>query len=111
MICEAIDQRHILELRYHGYSRIVEPHIYGEDRHGNEVLRCYQLAGGSASGERAGWKLLYVQDAVLVHLTETEFMPRADYRVTDKVVVNAYCRIGLQNPAQQDMADHRQGAP
>jgi hypothetical protein len=92
-ICKAIEEKRVLELRYHGYSRIVEPHVYGEDRHGDEVLRCYQLAGGSESGERAGWKLLKTKEAVLIHLAETGFLPRADYRHEDKVVTRIYCQV------------------
>ncbi|HYD96158.1 MAG TPA: hypothetical protein VEC01_12595 [Noviherbaspirillum sp.] len=91
-ICNAITGRRVLELRYHGYSRIVEPHIYGTDRHGDEVLRCYQLAGGSESGERAGWKMLKVRDAQVVHLTETQFLVRPEYRRDDKVVRNVFCQ-------------------
>jgi len=83
---QAIEERRVIELRYHGYSRIVEPHIYGLDRHGDEVVRCYQLAGGSESGEHAGWKLLKLKDALVVYLAETRFEPRPEYQREDKVV-------------------------
>lgn len=92
-ICQAIQELRVLELRYHGYSRIVEPHIYGEDRTGAQVVRCYQLAGGSESGERAGWKMLKIKDVVVVHLAETNFVPRPQYRREDKVVRKVYCQI------------------
>jgi hypothetical protein len=92
-ICKAIEERRILELRYHGFSRIVEPHVYGEDKKGNEVVRCYQLAGESESGERAGWKLLRIKEAVIVHLSETLFIPRPEYRRNDKVVMNVFCQV------------------
>jgi hypothetical protein len=92
-ICQAIEDRLVLELRYHGYSRIVEPHIHGEDKNGDEVVRCYQLAGGSHSGERAGWKLLKIKEAILVHLAETHFEPRPEYKPEDKVVIKVFCQI------------------
>ncbi len=92
-ICQAVEEKRVLELRYHGYSRIVEPHIYGEDKNGDEVVRCYQLAGGSDSGERAGWKLLKIKDAVLVHLAETRFLPRPEYQPDDKVVRQVFSRL------------------
>jgi hypothetical protein len=92
-ICKAIEQRRVLELRYHGYSRIVEAHVYGEDRKGDEVVRCYQLAGQSESGERAGWKLLKIKDAALVHLAETVFEPRPEYTRNDKVVIKVFCQV------------------
>lgn len=93
ILCTAIRERRVLELRYHGYSRIVEPHIYGRTKHDEEVVRCYQLAGGSDSGERAGWKLLKLDEAVLVHLTETSFLARPDYRPEDKVITDIHIRI------------------
>jgi hypothetical protein len=92
-ICKAIEEKRVLELRYHGYSRIVEPHIYGEDKNGDEIVRCYQLAGGSESGERAGWKLLKIKDVFLIHLAETGFLPRLEYQRSDKVVRNVFCQI------------------
>lgn len=92
-ICQAVEEKRVLELRYHGYSRIVEPHIYGTDKNGDEVMRCYQLAGGSASGERAGWKLLKTKEVLLVHLTETQFLPRAEYRPSDRVITHAFCKL------------------
>lgn len=92
-ICQAIHQRRVLELRYHGYSRIVEPHIYGVDTKGDEAIRCYQLAGGSESGERSGWKMLKVRDAVVMYMAETQFHTRPDYRPEDKVIAQVYCRL------------------
>jgi hypothetical protein len=92
-VCQAIRERRVIELRYHGYSRIVEPHVYGADRHGNDVVRCYQLAGGSESGERAGWKLLKLRDALVVYLAETRFEPRPEYQREDKVVREVYCAV------------------
>jgi len=41
-ITQAIKEKKILELRYHGYARTVEPHAYGRDKGGDEILRCYQ---------------------------------------------------------------------
>ena len=69
-ITQAITEKSVLELRYHGYSRIVEPHAYGRDKDGEEILRCYQTSGGSESGEKAGWKLLKVREVFSLHLTK-----------------------------------------
>ena len=43
MICQAIREKCIVELRYHSYSHIVEPYAYGRGRDGEGLLRCYQL--------------------------------------------------------------------
>jgi len=85
-ICEAIAKRHLLELRYHGYSRTVEPHAYGRDKSGDEVLRCYQINGGSESGERVGWKLLKVADVFAIQTLKQSFSQRSEYKRNDKAM-------------------------
>lgn len=83
-ILEAIRERKCVELRYSGFSRNVEAHAYGRDKDGDEILRCYQTAGGSVSGEREGWKLLKVRDIFSFHIQSSGFTPRSDYRKGDK---------------------------
>ncbi len=85
-LTQAIQQRKVLELRYHGYSRIAEPHAYGRDKYGDEILRCYQTSGGSESGERAGWKLLKVREVFSLHLTDKTFLARPEYKRNDKAM-------------------------
>ena len=65
LIVVAVEQRRLLKLAYSQGNRIVEPHVYGLDGGGRELLRCYQLAGESTSGERAGWKLLRAADIAI----------------------------------------------
>lgn len=86
-VIQAIRDRKILELRYHGYSRIVEPHAYGRDKDDDEILRCYQTSGGSESGERVGWKLLKVREVFSLHLTKDIFSIRPEYKRNDKAMV------------------------
>jgi hypothetical protein len=93
-ICDAIYRRIVLELRYHEFSRLVEPYVYGESRHGDELLRCYQVAGGSVGGDRRGWKLLRVADIASFHATQTSFEPRTKtYNPEDKAMRVMHCRI------------------
>ena len=66
LIVAAIEQRRLLKLLYSVGSRIVEPHVYGLTGCGKELLRCYQVAGESASRERTGWKLLRAGDIASV---------------------------------------------
>lgn len=78
-IADTIASQRYLELRYHGYNRIVEPHAYGRDNAGYEILRCFQVSGGSESGERTGWKLLKVTDIYSVHGLKDKFLLRPEY--------------------------------
>ena len=92
-IVEAINNRNSLELRYSGYSRQVEPHAYGRDKEGDEILRCFQTAGGSVSGERAGWKLLKVRDIYSLHAQKEQFNPRPEYRRGDKSMERIFAQL------------------
>lgn len=93
LIIDALDERKCLELRYHGYSRVVEPHAYGRDKDGEEVLRCYQTSGGSVSGERAGWKLLKVREVFSLHLLKEVFLVRKDYKKGDKAMERIFAQL------------------
>lgn len=93
-LCDAIRDRVVIELRYHDCSRLVEPYVYGTTRAGDDMLRCYQVAGGSVSGERRGWKLLRIADIVSAHLTQTSFEPRwGRYNPEDRALQRMYCRL------------------
>jgi hypothetical protein len=85
-LLEAIDTHKVVELRYHGYARTVEPHAYGRDKNGDEVLRCFQVSGGSESGERTGWKLLKVAEVYSIHVEKAMFHTRDSYRKNDKAM-------------------------
>ena len=50
LICEAIRKKLLLEFRYGGLPRVVEPYIHGISNRGTEVLRAVQVGGSSNSG-------------------------------------------------------------
>ncbi len=85
-LAKAIEDTKVVELRYHGYTRTVEPHAYGRDKSGDEILRCFQTAGGSESGERTGWKLLKVAEVYSIHVEKMTFRARDGYRPNDKAM-------------------------
>ncbi|MFZ5997459.1 MAG: hypothetical protein ACOYW7_08230 [Nitrospirota bacterium] len=93
IICRAIGERRLLELHYHGYPRIVEPHVYGKDHHGDDVVRCYQVYGGSESGEEVGWKLLKVREISSLHMIETTFSTRRWYQRNDTIIESILCQV------------------
>lgn len=92
-ISDAISEKRMLELRYNGYLRTVEPHAYGRDKNGDQVLRCFQINGGSDSGERVGWKLLKVADAYAVHVLDQAFQQRPEYKRNDKAMDHIFCQL------------------
>lgn len=92
-ICTAINGRLLLELQYSGYSRLVEPYVLGRDSKGQLLLRCYQVSGGSVSGESEGWKLLKASEAHRVHSSDRGFAPRAAYHADDSAMQSVVCRV------------------
>ena len=93
-ICDAIRLRRVVRFLYHGGVREVEPHMYGRNAGGSELLRAYQLRGPSSSGEPVGWKLFHVEDISQLAVTFEPFTaPREGYAPVDKVITFVNCRI------------------
>lgn len=79
-IAEAIAAHRLLQLDYKGCTRVVEPHIYGIDTQGHEALSAYQVAGGSLSGEYAGWKTFDIAHVAGIKVLKSHFPePRREY--------------------------------
>lgn len=93
LILKAIKSSTVIELRYKNYLRIVEPHAYGRDKDGDEILSCYQTSGGSESGVRVGWKLLKVKEAFSFHLINTIFSVRKEFKRNDKAMMYIFEQI------------------
>lgn len=93
-ICQAIASRHLLKVQYGGESRIVQPHIYGEDHHGHELLSAYQVSGGSQSGESVGWKLFDLAKVEGLEILSGRFSkPQSEYNPGDATFMRVYSRL------------------
>ena len=55
-ICEAIQNKKLVDFYYDGLQRIVEPHTYGVSKTGKDTLSGYQIRGQSNS-DIPTWKL------------------------------------------------------
>jgi hypothetical protein len=94
-ICEAIHERRVLRLNYHWGHRVVEPHAYGLNDNGHELLRVFQVSGASESGEHHGWKLLRVDEIHGLHVLDDQFAgPRPGYKRGDKAMdQRIFCQL------------------
>jgi hypothetical protein len=91
---DALRQGKRLELRYDGFSRVVEVHAVGSTAEGNDVMRVWQVRGGSESGERVGWKLLRLDEAFAASVTDEESeAPRHGYKRGDKVMQHIAAQV------------------
>jgi len=94
IISQAIVNKQLLSFTYHGYPRVIEPHAYGMSRAGNDVLRCYQIRGGSESGDPVDWKLMTTKDIVGLTILDESFSgPRPGYRRGDRGMTRIYCEL------------------
>lgn len=71
LISEAIEQKRLVRVIYHGKVRIVEPHDYGI-LNGSGKLLGYQLAG-SSSRSLPNWILMKVGEITEISLLEETF--------------------------------------
>lgn len=85
--CTALREGKCLELRYDGFTRVVEVHAVGITEKGNPIMRAWQVRGGSNAGERTGWKLLRLDETFSAHIiNEKSEAPRRGYKRGDKVM-------------------------
>lgn len=83
-----------LELRYDGFTRVVEVHAVGVSTAGNPCMRVFQVRGGSISGEPVGWKLMTFDKAFSMHLTqEISQAPRQGYARNDRGMSRIFWQI------------------
>lgn len=92
--CRALRERKVLELRYDGYTRSLEVHAVGYTKTGQPMMRAWQVRGGSASGEKVGWKLMRLADALGATISEEESAaPRKGYKRGDPALDRIVCEL------------------
>jgi hypothetical protein len=85
--CDALNAGQCLELRYDGFSRIVEVHAVGLSREGHWLMRVWQVRGGSVHSEPIGWKLMRLDEGFSAHLlNEKSMAPRPAYKRGDRAM-------------------------
>ncbi len=92
LACEAIECGKCLEIGYPECTRIVEVHRVGIGRSGGHILSGWQVRG--PAHERAGWKLLNLDEAEHLELTTIiSRAPRPDYRRGAKQFIGVICQL------------------
>ncbi len=86
--CRALAARRRLELRYDGYSRVVEVHAVGLSKEGHWLMSVWQTRGGSVHNEPIGWKMMRLDQSVSAHILDEKSMaPRPGYKRGDRAML------------------------
>lgn len=94
LICDAIRTRTLIEFRYHGLIRLVEPYCHGFSSRGNELLRGAQVGGSSNSGGFGFGKLWSVTEMVGLRLVDKRFeVGDARHNPSDRAMADVHCRV------------------
>lgn len=92
VICEAIASKRLLQFNYHGHNRVVEPHLLGQDRSGNDVLCAYFIGGFTQSSLSRRWRRYFVKEIHdLTELAERFDGPREGYDSGDPSFHRIHC--------------------
>ena len=93
-IIDAIDRRALLQFRYSGRLRTVEPYCFGISTAGSDVLRAIEVDESGASLAGAFGKLWKVSQMSDVRVLDRTFAPKdPNYNPDDKGMTQIYCRI------------------
>ena len=92
LACAALESGKCLEVQYETFTRIVEVHRVGISPQGGHILSGWQIRG--PAGERQGWKLLNLDDATSLALTDiASRAPRPDYRRGARQFIGIICQL------------------
>lgn len=96
IICEAIENRKLIQFSYDDLTRIVEPHLLGRKTSGKDALVAYMVDGYSESDSEPYWRNYSVEKMeFLIVLEETFPAARDGYNPNDKTMEEIYCRIEI----------------
>jgi hypothetical protein len=87
---QAIKSRHVVSFTYKGIVRVAEPHAVGVTNKGNDVIRCFQTAGGHVTPGHE-WDLCKLSEISGLRTTGESFDgPRPGYKRGDRGMVTIY---------------------
>lgn len=94
-IHQAIQYHRLLSIHDGRTCRVVEPHAYALQRDGSEILWCFQISGGSASGNPIGWKVFRLSKLRSLRPLQQTFgrARRGWKRYRQRALRRVYCEI------------------
>jgi hypothetical protein len=93
LLCRAINGRILIQFKYDGRTRIVEPFCCGTGTAGNYVLRGFQIRGSDKTKPLC-WRLYEISEMSQLNLTQHTFKGKRDeYQPNDSSITEIFCCI------------------
>jgi hypothetical protein len=93
LLCRAITEKYLVQFKYDGRLRIVEPFCCGISTAGNYVLRGFQIRGSDKTKPLC-WRLYELADISQMSITRHNFKgKRQGYNSEDPTMTKIFCRI------------------
>lgn len=93
LLCWAIADKHLVQFKYDGCLRVVEPVCCGVSTAGNYVLRGFQIRGSDKTKPLC-WRLYELTEISQLNITQHSFSgKREEYNSEDSGMTKIFCRI------------------
>ena len=93
LLCRAIADKLLVQFKYDGRARIVEPFCCGISTAGNYVLRGFQIRGSDKTKPLC-WRLYELAEISQLSVTQHGYKgKRSDYNSEDTAITKIFCRI------------------
>ena len=93
-LCAAIRRRSLVMFEYGDLIRVVEPHRYGVNSAGHEMLSGWLRAGYSRSDPAGGWRNYLLSDVSALQVLDAPFAgTRPGYAAHDARMREVYCEL------------------
>ncbi len=99
-LCAAIRRRSLVMFEYGDLIRVVEPHRFGINSAGHEMLSGWLRAGYSRSDPAGGWRNYLLSDVSALQVLDAPFVgSRPGYVAHDPRMHEIYCELEPTEPA------------
>jgi hypothetical protein len=93
LLCQAIAGKFLVQFKYDGRSRIVEPFCCGVNTSGNFILRGFQVRGSDKTKPLC-WRIYELSEMSQLSVTQHKFNgKRVEYNPADPSMTEVFCGI------------------
>jgi len=94
-LCGAIRRRSLVMFEYGDLIRVVEPHRFGVNSAGHEMLSGWLRAGYSRSDPAGGWRNYLLHEVTALQVLDAPFAgARPGYAANDPRMPEVFCELG-----------------